>query len=216
MLSKSSSLRSQQTTTKELIPSITASANTLATQHQHCTQEPHWQILPAFSMKFRRGATRFRSQQTGQLKCWNSRCCEEYLKMEFAKCTRSKNNNWVECFLCAQSGGVFDLLTHQRIELSCSEQQKSIFMLVGDAKFWLHCFACCSAIHTIWLVAWVTADRRSTTTWSLHQEKPPTSLQTTAGHKNTPKFYGNGKWFHKQIQNGCWTWTIAMVCFEAR
>lgn len=50
MLSKSSSLRSQQTTTKELIPSITASANTLATQHQHGTQEPHWQILAAFSM----------------------------------------------------------------------------------------------------------------------------------------------------------------------
>lgn len=50
MLSKSSSLRSQQTTTKELIPSITASANTLATQHQHGTQEPHWQILAAFSV----------------------------------------------------------------------------------------------------------------------------------------------------------------------
>lgn len=50
MLSKSSSLRSKQTTTKELIPSITASANTLATQHQHGTQEPRWQILAAFSM----------------------------------------------------------------------------------------------------------------------------------------------------------------------
>lgn len=41
MLSKSSSPRSQQTTTKALIPSITASANTLAAQHQQCTQEAH-------------------------------------------------------------------------------------------------------------------------------------------------------------------------------
>lgn len=39
MLSKSSSPGSQQTTTKALIPSITASANTLAAQHQQCTQE---------------------------------------------------------------------------------------------------------------------------------------------------------------------------------
>lgn len=65
MLSKSSSLRSQQTTTKELIPSITASANTLATQHQHGTQEPHWQILATFSMN---SELRW-SFPSG--KCWN-------------------------------------------------------------------------------------------------------------------------------------------------
>lgn len=64
MLSKSSSLRSQQTTTIEVIPSITASANTLATQHQHCTQEPHWQILLGFSMKFRWEASMFLSHRT--------------------------------------------------------------------------------------------------------------------------------------------------------
>lgn len=79
MLSKSSSLRSQQTTTKDLIPSITASANTLATQHRQCTQEPHWQILLAFSMKFRQGATMFLSQQNEELKCLSFRCCEEWI-----------------------------------------------------------------------------------------------------------------------------------------
>lgn len=65
MLSKSSSLRSQRTATKELIPSITASANTLATQHQHGTQEPHWQILAAFSVN---SELRW-SFPSG--KCWN-------------------------------------------------------------------------------------------------------------------------------------------------